>query len=598
MGSFHDGVHDTTGFMTRRASILAYTLAIALVLLGLQSWGIAVGELEKRIVAAVERETGLVVTGLQRAEIALLPLPRISLSQVGFRQADGALVGTALRLRARARLLPLLAGRLDFDRVDLVGPQIDVAVSGTEDGLAEWLSPPLAYLERLKVQSRIVITSGSVFMRAQGAIRTILRDVNLTIDERDAGDPVILAGNLNWRGVTTELALQWPVAGERSRLTLKANAPLLNLQFDGWREGRTEPVINGKLALQSANLPELLGWFDERPRLAGVLGALKITADAQIRPGEASLSGARVSLDSDVLEGAIKLADAGGRLALSGTLAGAALDLGKLAGRLDAGAAGPLPSEGSPIDFDAWTSQDVDLRISVDAARLGGARLDDVATYLLVKKGRFEAGLLRAGAYGGSAKGRLLAVAAPGGIDLKLQAGFDRIGLGKAAADLPEIARLSGLASGQLAIDGLGSSYDEIVASLGGKAGLLVRQGELGGFAFADLLRRLDRSPSLASRDWRQGKTGFDSAAVNLSIVNGVALVTDGQMSGPSYRLTLAGQASLPARWLDLGILLTPSAGPLRVPFTWRGPFDAPAFELDTESLSRGATAFPTQLLR
>jgi uncharacterized protein involved in outer membrane biogenesis len=584
--------------MIRRTSIFAYSLVIALALLGMQSWGLAVGELEKRVVAAVERETGLVITGLQRAEIALLPLPRVSLSQVGFRQADGALVGTALRIRARARLLPLLAGQLDFDRIDLVGPQIDVAVSGAEDGLAEWLSPPLAYLERLKVQSRIVITAGSVFMRAQGAIRTILRDVNLAIDEREAGDPVTLAGNVNWRGATTELALNWPVAGERSRLTLTANAPLLALQFDGWREGRQDPVINGRLALQSKSLPELLDWFGERPRLAGVLGALKISADAQIRPGEASLSGASVSLDSDVLEGAIKLSDAGGRLALSGTLAGAALDLGRLVGRLDSGAAGPLPNEGVPIDFDGWTAQDVDLRISVDAAKLNGARLDDVATYLLIKKGRFEAGLLRAGAYGGSAKGRLLAVAAPGGIDLKIQAGFDRIGLGKAVADLPDLARLSGTASGQLALDGIGASYDEIVASLGGKAGLSVRQGELGGFAFAELLRRLDRGNGLAQRDWRQGKTGFDSATVNLSVVNGIALVTDGQMTGPAYRLTLAGQASLPTRWLDLGLLLTPSTGSPRVPFTWRGPFDAPSFELDTDALTRGATAFPTRLLR
>jgi uncharacterized protein involved in outer membrane biogenesis len=583
---------DISRSMTRRATLLASCLVAALVLLGLQSWGIAVGRIEQRVVAAVERETGLVVTGFQRAEIALLPLPRVSLSQVAFKQPDGGVLsGSALRMRARARLLPLLVGRLAFDRIDLIEPTIDVAVAGGEDGLVDWLSPPLAYVERLKVQSRIVIAGGSVFMRAEGAIRTILRDVNLTIDERKEGEPIVLAGSVNWRGAATRLALQWPVAGERAKLALSAEAPLISLQFDGWRSGLHEPVVNGRLSLQTKSLPELLGWFGDRPRLAAALGAVKLSADAEIKSGEASLSGASVALDTEVLEGAIKLADAGGRLALSGTLAGAALDLAKLHGRL-----GALPP--GPLDFDGWTAHDVDLRISVDAARLDGARLDDVATYLLVKKGRFEAGLLRAGAYGGSAKGRLLAVAAPAGVDVKLQAGFDRINLGKAAADVPDLARLTGIAGGQLALDGLGASYEEIVASLSGKAGATARQGELGGFAFADLLRRLERNPGLVLRDWRQGKTSFDSASINLSVANGIAMVTDGQMSGPAYRLTLAGQAALPSRWLDLGILLTPFSGSPRIPFTWRGPFDAPAFELDTDGLARGATAFPTQLLR
>jgi uncharacterized protein involved in outer membrane biogenesis len=579
--------------MTRRASIIAYCLVIALALLGLQSWSIAVGQLEQRLVAAVERETGLSITGLQRAEIALLPLPRVSLSQVAFRQPDGLLSGTASRVRARARLLPLLAGRLDFDRIDLIAPQLDLAMPAAEPALSDWLDPSPAMRQRFRTDSRIIVAGGSLFMRDQGAIRTILRDVNLTIEPRDADDPVVLAGSAVWRGVTTEIAAQWPVAGERARLTLNLSAAPLGLQFDGWRSGATEPVVNGRLTVQTRNAQELLGWIGESPRLASALGALKLSAEAQARPGEVSLSNASVNLDGDVLEGAVKLSESGGRPALSGTLAGATLDLGRLYGRL-----GASPSVPGPIDFDAWTNEDVDLRISVEAAKLNGVRLDDVATYLLVKKGRFEAGLLRASAYGGSAKGRLLALAAPGGIDVKLQAGFDRIGLGKAAADLPDLARLTGTASGQFALDGLGTSYDEIVASLGGKVTASARQGELGGFAFAELLRRLDRNPGLVLRDWRQGKTAFDAASVNLSVVNGVALVTDGQMTGPTYRLTLAGEASLPTRWLDLGVLLAPAAGPLRVPFTWRGPFDGPALELDSEALGRGATAFPTQLLR
>jgi hypothetical protein len=56
--------------MTRRASILAYCLIIALVLLGLQSWSIAVGRVEQHVISAIEQRTGLVVTARERAEIA------------------------------------------------------------------------------------------------------------------------------------------------------------------------------------------------------------------------------------------------------------------------------------------------------------------------------------------------------------------------------------------------------------------------------------------------------------------------------------------------------------------------------------------------
>jgi AsmA protein len=585
--------------MTRRASIIAYCLIIALVLLGLQSWSIAVGRLEQHVISAIEQRTGLVVTARERAEIAFLPLPRISLSNPAFQQRDGLLSGTALRIRARVRLLPLLAGNLSFDRIDLIVPQIDIAVPGPGDGLGNWLSAPLSYLEKLQVQSRIVMTGGSIFMRAQGAIQTTLRNVNLVLEGREANDPLALSGSLNWRGVPTELSLLWPMAAANAKLSLKVSSELMDLQFDGTRSVLDEPVVNGKLSLSTQSLPDLLDWFGERPKLAGAIGSLDLTADAQIKPREASLSNTVAKIDGDRLEGAIKLGEAGPRLSLSGTLAGTDLDLGRLLGRMDLWHADTASERAAPLDFEAWTAHDVDLRISVDSARLRGARLNDVATYLLVKKGRFETGLLRSNAYGGSAKGRLLAQAALGGIDVKFQAGLDRINLARAAADLPEFARLSGTGNLQVTLDGLGQSPEQIIASLSGKATATLRQGELAGFAFADLMRRLERNPKLLLRDWRQGKTPFDSATLNLSFANGIAAATDTQMTGQTYRIGLSGIMSLPSRSLDMTALLSSTSGTLQLPFTLQGPLDNPAFELDAGALRAGEAApTPTLLTR
>lgn len=583
--------------MTRRISILAYSLAIGLVLLGLQSWGVAVGLVERHVVARIEDRTGLKVTSLEHASIVLLPLPRIELSQVSFRQHDGLLSGKASQLKARARLLPLLAGRLSFDRIDLISPEIDATVSGRDDELSEWLAPPLAYLSGLTNQSRIVIISGSVFARAEGAIRTILRDVNLIIEDRDPEEPIIASGSVTWRGVTTNLSVVWPVAGESARLSLSAASERMNLRLDGIRSGLREPVFNGQLSLSTPSLPELFGWFGETPRLAATIGQLSITAEAQIKANEISLSNASANFDGDRLDGAIMLGEAGQRWSLSGTLAGATLDLGRMINRLG------LPKPGSanptPLEFETWTAHDIDLRVSVDAARLAGARLSDVATQLLVKKGRFEAGLLRATAYGGSVKGRLLASAAPNAVDVKLQGNLDRINLGQSASDLPELPRLSGQGNLQFALDGTGTTAEAVLASLNGKASLNLRQGELGGFAFIDLLRRAERNPVAALREWRQGKTPFDTASATANVADGIATITDAQMTGPTYRLTLAGQAFLQQGWIEMAGQLAQQSGSLTVPLVLQGPLEGPSLAPNAEATFRPAgSTLPNLLTR
>lgn len=584
--------------MTRRTAILAICLVAVVGLLGLRSWELALGRVERSAVAAIERKTGFVVKTVERAELALLPLPRISLSSVGLAQRDGVLSGEAVRVRAHLRLLPLLTGELSFDRVDLVAPRIDVAVPVGSDGVTDWLAPPLAQLERLRSQSKIVLQGGSVFLRANGAIQSVVRDVNLVIDERSQNEPLDLSGSLTWRGVPTEVSLRWPMVGGSAKAALSATSPLLKLRFEGTRSGPSESMISGLLALSTPSVPQLLGWFGEDSRLASALGALTLSADMQLKPHEASFNNVVASLDGERLDGVLKLSDNAGRFGLSGTLAGAALDLGRLIDRL------PVPkvdaADPSPLDLDGWTAREIDLRVSVDAARLNGARLTDVATYLLVKKGRFETGLLRANAYGGTVKTRLLAVSAPSGVDVKVQAGLDKVNFGQAAADVPQIARLSGTGGFQLALDGAGRTFDELLGSLTGRANLSLRQGEIGGMALADLLRRAERNPVQALRDWRQGKTAFDTLVANAGIAGGLFVLTDAQMSGQAYQLNLTGNAALRTRVLDMTAVLSSTTSALRLPFGLKGPLAAPLFELETDAMltPTGASLTPTLLTR
>ncbi|MBR3192050.1 AsmA-like C-terminal region-containing protein [Bosea sp. (in: a-proteobacteria)] len=572
--------------MSRRALLIGFAVAALLLTLGLRSWNLALSQVERSVVAGIEARTGLKVTGMRRAEIAILPLPRISLSDVSFVDPQGVLSGKAARLRARARLLPLIGGQLDFDRIDLVAPEIDIAAGEAGGGYALWLDRILGYLARLDSQTRLVLNSGSVMMRSESTVLTTLRDVNLLIEERTAQAPVALAGSFTWRGEATKVDILWPVAGERARTAFSLGSRLMNLRLNGTRSA-AQGTTSGQVEFSTKSLSDALAWIGPRPRIASLVRQVELTAQAQIGPGSAALDSVVAMVDGHQLEGALKLDGAMPNWALSGTLAGAEFDLGRLLRQAEPQMpAGSSETADTPLEFDGWTTNDVDLRLSLDSARIGAARFGDLAAQLLIRKGRFEASLLRASAYGGSARARILATPVAAGADVKLQLGLEKVNLALVADDLPALARLSGTATGQLAFDGVGSSLEQVVSSLTGRAGLTIRQGEFRGIAFPDLLRKAEKPPTSA-RDWRQGKSAFETLQLSALANLGVLYITDTQIAGSGYNVVLNGTADLTRRWLDLNGALSSTTTSTRVPFDLRGPFFGAAFTPEIDAALR-----------
>src|SRR5947209_13657556 len=115
----------------------------------------------------------------------------------------------------------------------------------------------------------------------------------------------------------------------------------------------------------------------------------------------------------------------------------------------------------------------------------------------------------------------------------------------------------------------------------------------------------MERSPlSRGGGDLRNGKTAFDSLAVNVKIVEGTANVDSIRVEGPNLRIQLAGSASIPDRDLDLrgtASLISnatsggnaPTAG-FELPFMVQGAWDDPLTLLDAHSLiERSGAAQP-----
>jgi AsmA protein len=113
------------------------------------------------------------------------------------------------------------------------------------------------------------------------------------------------------------------------------------------------------------------------------------------------------------------------------------------------------------------------------------------------------------------------------------------------------------------------------------------------------LLRRLERRPLSGGSEFRSGRTPFDTLAVRMKITQGNVTVEDVNLGGPAVRLALSGEASIPARDLDLKgvatlVSTTTSAKPFELPFAVQGAWDDPLLVPDAHILiQRSGAAAP-----
>jgi AsmA protein len=150
---------------------------------------------------------------------------------------------------------------------------------------------------------------------------------------------------------------------------------------------------------------------------------------------------------------------------------------------------------------------------------------------------------------------------------------------------------------GDLALD-VNASGDTVLAvthALNGTATLNAQSGALDGLNVEQLLRRLERRPLSGNGGFRTGSTPFDQLVVNLKVDQGVVSVTDMHVDGPSVKLVVGGQASVPTRDLDLkgvATLVSSNSGDeFDLPFVVQGSWDDPMMLPDPESLIRRSGA-------
>ena len=273
--------------------------------------------------------------------------------------------------------------------------------------------------------------------------------------------------------------------------------------------------------------------------------------------GDATLTSA-----GQTLEGALAISDAGGRPAISGTLAAETLALEPLLGPPERVFD---PSGGwslKPFAFAPLRSFDLDLRLSATHLDIYGLKLADAAASAIVTEGKLSATLLEAAAYGGRLQGELGAAYVGRNLELSARGELVDADLGAAIGDFaPTI--VTGTGGVRFSLEASGVSPAAAIASLTGTASVEAANGSILGVNLEEALRRSLRRPIDVARDMRAGGTTFDTFNASLALDNGRAQVERGVMTSHGVKAGLNGVIDLGAQNWDLQVsaIQTDAAG-------------------------------------
>jgi AsmA protein len=526
--------------MLRRAAYVVVIAIMAALAAAVVPWTVSPDALRSSVSARLRDLAGLELAAAGAGTVALLPVPRVSFESVALTAANGAAVVRGGRLRGELRILPLLAGRLEFGELSLADAAIDIDLG--DDAGGAWDRGSAALRARLAAArghlARLVLDDVDLRLRdRRTGFDTTVRGIDLTADWPAVNAPLELTGSMTWRGESVRIraARIHPdalLAGRPSPFVLDLAAPLASLGLTGELGLNGSRRLGGRSAFATRSLRDFSAWSGVPLPLGDAIGPFGLDGEVRADGQEISWPAVRLTLGADRLEGALSWRADGERSTVTGTLAADRLDLTALAASL---ARLRAPEGGWSADvftLPAASGMDLDLRLSAAAARIGSVRLDDLAANLTVKPGRTEASVNRVTVGKGIAKGRVLLTHAGDGLDVKGQSTFERLDVAALLAELGH-ARWAG------------DDAAEIVRSLHGRAHVTVRQGDVVGIALADLARRMEGRSDATPVAWRGGRTAFEQASLQASIAGGVAEITDAKLSGTGVRAALQGRTSL-----------------------------------------------------
>ena len=592
---------------TKRLAIAAAALIAAafVVLIGFAAF-LPAASVRDAVKAEIRAVTGLDPVLGDDVSLSLFPSGSVRFHNVRLaNEAAGEPVVTADELNARLRYFPLLAGHIEIADVTLVRPVIKVAFSaagesnwsGLISSLARALQP---HSDRTASFSEIGIQNGTVIVYDGGSDATErLEGVDFQVAWPSISRSFGANGHFSWHNEKVEASLTLSdflaaLTGERSGLKVRLASVPLTLAFDGAASDEPTLKIQGTLGVEASSLRDALRWIGNDKLPFGGFGRFALRAQSDIGGRVAALSNVNVELDGNSAEGALTISADPHRL-VQGTLAADALDLTPYVSGIRLQARNERNWNQLPITLDGFNDLSLDLRLSAANIKISSARLGRTAVAATMRDGKINITVGESQAFGGLAKGNLGLANAAGGVAVTSHMQFADVDLDNCIGQVFGLHKIEGRGTLTVNLEGTGDSVLAVTHALNGAASLNAGSGALTGINIEQLLRRLERRPLSGSGDFRSGRTPFDQLAISLKVNQGVVSIDDMRIVGPSVRLAVSGQASLPTRDLDLKGIATlvssTTTDEFVLPFVVQGPWDDPLMLPDAQSLIRRSGA-------
>jgi AsmA protein len=544
------------------ASILALSAC------GFARWPLSAAKVGDSLNAAFGASPRLHWSAPEAATFSVLPWPSVRIVDARLDDIGGVNLLSAPTARLDLSLVELVRGRFIPTRAILVSPTMTLDIDRPPFAAAAGLTAPASVAGALAPLTSLSLSNGLLHVvDAKRGLDTLIANVQGRLDGLTVGDQLRLNLSAVWRNAPIAIAgvLSDPEAaakGASSRFEFALDSPIAKFAFDGAVALGEKPGAEGAITASVPSIAALAALFNATrpPFLAAddiaVSGKVKAAADAL------ALDDATMTSAEQTFEGAIEIADPGGRPAVSGTLAAETLALEPLLG----------PPQRLFDPSGGWSAQpfaltppqtfDLDLRLSAGRLDVYGRKLADTAASLMVRDGKLSMNLIDAAAYGGRLDGAVALACV--GQDLKLSARGELTDadLGAALADFGR-PMATGRGAARFSVETSGVSPAAAVAALTGTAALEAADGGVVGVNLEEALRRSQRRPIDVARDMRLGGTAFDKLAVSLSLDDGRAEIERGAMESRGMSAALEGLIDLVAQqWaLRVNAVQTDAAG-------------------------------------
>lgn len=594
-----------TGFKRLALAVGALILGV-FGALAVVSFLIPKDQVREAVKSEIRAATGLAPSLRGDVSVSLFPYGQVTLADVALGEDHGEPPLTAKRLVARLSFLPLLMGRIDIADITLAEPHIVVSVD--RDGRSNWRRLLSSLVRSVEPDSpsfsEIRINGGTLVVRDDyHNVYDEVSDADLSLAWPAISRSFAVTGSARYRGETIEIGVTLAnfnaaLQGERSAFKVRIASAPLKFTFDGAIATRPTLKIEGATSADSPSLRRALVWLGKKPLPGGGLERLSLKAQTNMVGGTIALSQVNLELDGNVAEGVLTFA-ADGRQTLQGTLAVDQLDLTPYLSTIRLLTGEEREWSRARFDLDGLSTADLDLRLSAGKVTIGPTTLGRTAIATNLRAGKLGVTIGESRGFGGVIRGSIGLAKTEQGATFASQLQFDSVNLERCIGELFGIKRIEGKGNLMVSLEGTGPNVYALTRTLDGEATLTGTKGALTGLNVEQLLRRLERRPLSGGSEFRSGRTPFEALSVKMKIVQGNVTVEDVTLRGSTVRLALAGEASIPARDLDLKgvatlVAASANAKSFELPFAVQGLWDDPLLLPDAQILiQRSGAAAP-----